>query len=348
LIGARGSLRGSREAAGEKSIRENEVRGLLGRIGLFLALVSIGALSAGCGGGGGEETTVPTTATTPAAATPAAGEGTIGIGQAETVRDVPFSLNTEQPIPPDFKEAYQRQALITVQFYKVGEDPFYPQGLRADESVRASIERLRPEYPTIEFFSYDIDNPGTTESSEGLQPGQYGTLAAQLGVGFTPFVAMLAPSGDQYVITNLFQGYVPRPVLSQALFDLSAVQVETNTSDVDVVLEQIELTETGGGIEYFTVENASRQPVNLQNFSLQVLDPETGEVNPDSPGVTINEAVEIRPRQSVSIGRVPDVVDADGERVVGTFEGGEALQLVPGDQVALLDSGGAVASTYTL
>jgi hypothetical protein len=323
------------------------VRSLPARVGLFLALILIGALSAGCGGGE-ETTTAPPAATTPAATSPATGEGTVGTGQAETIRDVPFSLNTEQPIPPDFKEAYQRRALIVVQFYKVGEDPFYPQGLEADERVRASMERLRAEYPTVEFFSYDIDNPGTTEGSEELEPGQYGTLAAQLGVGFTPFVAMLAPSGEQYVITNLFQGYVPQPVLSQALFDLSAVQVETNTSDIDVVLEQIELTETGGGIEYFTVENGSRRPVNLQNFSLQVLDPETGEVNPDSPGITINEAVEVRPRQSVSIGRVPDVVDADGERVVATFEGGEALELTPGDQVALLDSGGAVASTYTM
>jgi hypothetical protein len=323
------------------------VRSLPARVGLFLALILIGALSAGCGGGE-ETTTAPPAATTPAATSPATGEGTVGTGQAETIRDVPFSLNTEQPIPPDFKEAYQRRALIVVQFYKVGEDPFYPQGLEADERVRASMERLRAEYPTVEFFSYDIDNPGTTEGSEGLEPGQYGTLAAQLGVGFTPFVAMLAPSGEQYVITNLFQGYVPQPVLSQALFDLSAVQVETNTSDIDVVLEQIELTETGGGIEYFTVENGSRRPVNLQNFSLQVLDPETGEVNPDSPGITINEAVEVRPQQSVSIGRVPDVVDADGERVVATFEGGEALELTPGDQVALLDPGGAVASTYTM
>jgi hypothetical protein len=323
------------------------VRSLPARVGLFLALILIGALSAGCGGGE-ETTTAPPAATTPAATSPATGEGTVGTGQAETIRDVPFSLNTEQPIPPDFKEAYQRRALIVVQFYKVGEDPFYPQGLEADERVRASMERLRAEYPTVEFFSYDIDNPGTTEGSEELEPGQYGTLAAQLGVGFTPFVAMLAPSGEQYVITNLFQGYVPEPVLSQALFDLSAVQVETNTSDIDVVLEQIELTETGGGIEYFTVENGSRRPVNLQNFSLQVLDPETGEVNPDAPGITINEAVEVRPQQSVSIGRVPDVVDADGERVVATFEGGEALELTPGDQVALLDPGGAVASTYTM
>jgi hypothetical protein len=316
-------------------------------VGWFVALILIGALVAGCGGGG-EETTTPPAVTTPEAATPAAGEGTIGTGQTETTRDVPFAVNTDQPIPPAFEEAYRRRALIVVQFYKVTEDPFYPQGLQADQKVRDSIDRLRSDYPTIEFFSYDIDNPGTTESGKGLQPGQYGTLAAQLGVGFTPFVALLAPSGDQYVITNLFQGYVPRPVLSQALFDLSAVQVETNTSDVDVVLAQIELTEGGGGIEYFTVENRSDEPVNLQNFTLQALDPETGEVDPDSPGITINEAIEVEPDQSVSIGRVPTVVDADGERVVGTFEVGGALDLSPGDQVALLDSGGAVASTYTI
>ncbi|MDP8950332.1 MAG: lamin tail domain-containing protein [Actinomycetota bacterium] len=317
------------------------------RVGLCLALILIGALFAGCGGGE-EETTAPPAATTPAPASPAAGEGTIGTGQAETIRDVPFSLNTEQPVPPDFKEAYQRRALIVVQFYEVGEDPFYPQGLGPDVQVNNSMETLRSQYPTVEFFSYDIDNPGTAQSTEGLEPGQYGTLAAQLGVGYTPFIAMLAPSGEQYVITNLFQGYVPRAVLNQALFDLSAIQVETNTSDFDVVLERVELTETGGGVEYFTVQNRSRQPVNLQNFTLRVLDPETAEVNPDSPGITINQAVVLRPRQSVSIGRVPDIVDADGERVVGTFEGGQALDLGPGDQVALLDSGGAVASTITI
>jgi hypothetical protein len=310
-------------------------------------LLVLGALSAGCGGGG-EETTVPPAATTPSATSPAAGEGTVGIGQAETIRDVPFSLNTEQPVPPDLREAYQRRALISVQFYKAGEDPFYPQGLGPDRRVQSTMDRLRFQYPTVEFFSYDIDNPGAAQSSEELEAGQYGTLAAQLGVGYTPFVAMLAPSGDQYVITNLFQGYMPRSVLNQALFDLSAIQVETNTSDLDVVLEQIELTETGGGIEYFTVQNRSRRPVNLQNFTVRVLDPETAEVNPDLPGVTINEAILLRPRQSVSIGRVPDIVDADGERVVGTFEGGGALELNPGDQVALLDSGGAVASTFTV
>ena len=93
------------------------------------------------------------------------------------------------------------------------------------------------------------------EGSEGLGPGQYSTLAAQLGVDFTPFVAMLAPSGEQLRDYDLYQGYVSRPVPSRALFDLSSVKVEANTSDVDMILEQMELTETGGGIEYFVVQN---------------------------------------------------------------------------------------------
>jgi hypothetical protein len=97
-----------------------------------------------------------------------------------------------------------------------------------------------------------------------------------------------------------------------------------------------------------TVQNRSPRPVDLQGFSLRVLDPETAQVDPESPGVTISDAVEIQPQQSVSVGRVPDVVDADGEQVAGTFEGGEALDLGPGDQVALLDSGGAVAHTFTV
>ncbi|MDQ4106444.1 MAG: lamin tail domain-containing protein, partial [Actinomycetota bacterium] len=231
---------------------------------------------------------------------------------------------------------------------KAGEDPFYPQGLEVDGSVVSSLEELRPEYPTIEFFSYDIDNPGTAETSEDLQPGQYGTLAAQLGVGYTPFFATLAPRDDKYIIENLFQGYVPQPVLNQALFDLSNADVEGNTSDVDVVLSRIELTETGGGLEYFTVQNRSDRPVNLQGFSLRVLDPETGEVNPDSDGVLVNDEIMVRPGQEVSVGRVPDVVNAEGNRVAGTFEGGGELGLAPGDQLALLDSGGAVASTITV
>jgi hypothetical protein len=305
-------------------------------------------LLAGCGGGE-EEATVPDPATPPATPPTITETSEVGAGQAEAVRDVPFVLNTDQPVPPEFQEAYQRRALISVQFYKEGQDPLgYPQGLEVDERVRSSVERLRARYPTIEFFGYDISNPGTAERSEGLEPGQYGTLAAQLGVGYTPFVAMLAPSGGAYVITNLYQGYVPTPVLSQALYDLSSVQVEDNTSDIDVVLEQLELTETGGGIEYVTIQNRSTRTVNLQGFSLRVLDPETAEVDPDSPGVTINESVEIEPRQSISVGRAPDVVDADGEQVAGTFEGGEPLDLGPGDQVALLDSGGAVANTITV
>ncbi len=280
--------------------------------------------------------------------TPPSGNATVGAGQAETAEDIPLTLNLDQPLPPDFKAAYQRRALITVGFYKESQDSFYPQGLEVDDTVNSSLQELQPDYPTVDFFSYNIDNPGSTVAGEDLQAGEYGTLAAQLGVGMTPFVATLAPRGDGYTIENLYQGYLPQPVLNQSLFDLSSLDVEGNTSDINVQLDRIALTETGGGVEYFTVQNATEQAVSLQGFSLRVLDPETGEVNPNSDGVLLNEDVSVQPGEEVSLGRVPDVQNAEGETVDGTFGGGDALDLAPGDQLALLDSGGAVADTILI
>jgi hypothetical protein len=321
------------------------------RICAYLALVvAFVFVLAGCGGGGGEATPTPVPEASSPASGPASGaavDAGLGQGQAESTKDTPFTLNTDQPVPPDFEEAYGRGARIVVQFYKLDEDSLsYPQGLEVDRQVNRSMERLGRRYPTVEFFSYQITDPGKVDD-ESLNPGQYGTLAAQLGVGITPFVAMLAPNGEEYAITNLYQGYVPEPVLSQALFDLAAVQVEDNTSDVNVRLDQVQ-TNDGGGIEYFTVSNGSNEPVNLNGFELRVLDPENADVDPDLPGVTVNSDVTVEPSETVSIGRVPDVKDDKGERVAGTFEGGTELNLAPGDQVALLDTGGAVASTVTV
>src|SRR3712207_7278882 len=51
---------------------------------------------------------------------------------------------------------------------------------------------------------------------------------------------------------------------------------------------QVQTTEEGGGIEYFTVQNRGTTSVNLQGFTLRVLDPETAQVTPGAPGVTID------------------------------------------------------------
>jgi hypothetical protein len=347
----------SPENVGERSILGKGDGGAHAGSVVYLAFL-LGCLFvfAGCGG---DESQAPVTPTqSPETSTPV-GTPTettvVGEGQAESTQDEAFRLNTAQPVPPNFEEAYGRRARLVVQFYKLDQDSLsYPQGLSVDRKVNQAMMRLSSKYPTIEFFSYGIANPGPVGDEQSLQPGEYGTLAAQLGVGITPFIAMLAPnggespSGDEYVITNLFEGYVPKPVLSQALFDLAAVQVEDNTSDVNVTLEQVQTTEEGGGIEYFTVQNRGTKSENLQGFTVRVLDPETAQVTPGAPGVTIDSDIRVERGQSVSIGRVPDIVDDEGERVAGTFEGGTSLDLAPGDQVALLDPGGAVASTITV
>jgi hypothetical protein len=331
------------------------LRGHFSLLSCSLTLVVLLFLS-GCGGGDDEATVVPPPGGTTGSAVPpaapggnTAGGGTVeGSAQAESLEDQPFTLNLDQPVPPDFRAAYQRKALIVVQFYKEGEDPLYPQGLEVDDFVSSALSDLQSQYPEVEFFSYDISDPGEAETSEELEQGQYGTLAAQLDVGFTPFVAMMAPTGEQYTITNLYQGYVESGVLDQALFDLTSIEVASNTSDTDIELETVELTESGGGIEYFTVTNNGDDRVNLEGFSLRVVDTETGDVTSDSPGVEVNERTRVRAGRSASVGRVPDAVDADGRQVKGTFEGGEDLQLQPGDTVALLDGGGAVVDTVAV
>jgi hypothetical protein len=220
--------------------------------------------------------------------------------------------------------------------------------MRPDKQVDQALDDLRSDYPQVEFFTYDIARPGNAESSEELDRGEYGTLAAQLEVGYTPYVAMLAPRGDQYVIENLFQGYVERGVLNQALFDLTRNDTGGNSSDTDVSLDRIELTESGGGIEYVTVTNQGDQEADLTGFTLHAQDPDTGEIDDSGGGVQIGDSVRLDPGEQASIGRDSGAVDADGREVVGTFSNADAVTLKAGDQVALLDNGGAVVDTITI
>ncbi len=202
----------------------------------LLTILVVFLLAAGCGGD--EQAQPPPAASggatggsqgggppAPSGGNTAGGATVQGKAQAETLLDKPFMLNQRQPVPQDFRNAYQRKALIVVEFFQEGVGPFYPQGLEVDELVNSDLRNLRNDYPEVEFFTYDITKPGDAETSEDLGRGEYGTLAAQLDVGFTPLIVMLAPREDGYVIEKLFQGYVEQGVLDQALFDLSRTDV---------------------------------------------------------------------------------------------------------------------------
>lgn len=66
---------------------------------------------------------------------------------AETHEDSQFELNQRQPVPPDFRAAYQRKALIVVDFTKENPDSTrgieYPQGIRPDDQVSKALSDLR-------------------------------------------------------------------------------------------------------------------------------------------------------------------------------------------------------------
>ena len=70
---------------------------------------------------------------------------------AEALKGRPFKLNRRPAFPPDFRAAYQRRALIVVEFIKKEPDSKwgieYPQGMRPDKQVDSSLHALRGAYP---------------------------------------------------------------------------------------------------------------------------------------------------------------------------------------------------------
>ncbi len=187
-------------------------------LSLFLAALASLLLAAGCVSG---DEQARQASPTPPNKTSVGGSTAEDDAQASSLEGETFTLAPSLPVPPRFEAAYQREVPIVVEFFQQGQDPYYPQGLEVDEMVNNDLMALRDDYPGAEFFTYDIDNPGNAETSEDLEPGEYGTLAAQLDVGYTPFVAMLAPRENGYVVEEVFQGYVDREILDQALYELT-------------------------------------------------------------------------------------------------------------------------------
>lgn len=301
-------------------------------------------LAAACGGE--EETEAPPE---PAVqeSSPEAPETTSAVTGETALENEPVDLIFEdQAVPPDFRAAYERGSPLVIQFFEQGERSFYPQGLGVDSVVDESIGQLQEQYPDVEFFSYDIDNPGVAENSAELELGQYGTLATQLEVGLTPYVAMLAPREEGYVYESIFVGYVTQPVLDQALAELADTQTTGSDESAELVLEQVE-TSQNGALQSVTVGNEAAQAANLGEYELAAVDPSTGEAAPDSGSLGISGEPTVEPGASISIGASGDVEDAEGNPVDATFGEG-SLSVEPGDQVALVDSDGAVIATFTL
>jgi len=252
-----------------------------------------------------------------------------------------------QAVPPDFRAAYERGAPIAVQFYEQDDTAFYPQGLGVDSIVDESMNELRNRYAEVEFFSYDIDDSGSADDSAELELGQYGTLATQLEVGLTPYVAMLAPRDGGYVYERVFVGYVTQPVLEQALSDLANTQTTGSDEEASLVLQQVETVAERGALRSVTVGNDGDGPVVLTGYELAAVEPSTGEASPESRSLTVDGQPTVEPGESISLGRSPDTEDSEGNEVDATFSGG-LLRLEPGDQVALVGPDGAVAATFTL
>jgi hypothetical protein len=315
------------------------------RLLLVACVVLLPVTAAGCGGS--QDTAPPPATTVQGGATGSGAESTSGASKEQSLENEPFNLIFEnQAVPPDFRAAYERGSPIVVQFFKQNGRSFYPQGLGVDSIVDDSIGQLKDQYPDVEFFSYDIDDPGAAKNSGDLELGQYGTLAAQLQVSLTPYVALLAPRGGEYVYETVFVGYVTQPVLDQALADLANIQTTGSDEDTQLLLEQAE-TGDGGELRSVTIGNEADSEADLGGYELTAVNPSTGEADPGSGSLSVDGETLVDAGGSVSLGQTPDVKDTEGNRVDGTFGGG-SLSLGPGDQLALVGPDGAVAATFTL
>jgi hypothetical protein len=96
------------------------------------------------------------------------------------------------------------------------------------------------------------------------------------------------------------------------------------------------------------VTNQGDEEADLSGFTLLLQDPNTGELDNSGDGVQVSDAVRLAPGEQASIGSDAEVVDADGRGGAGVFSDGDSLTLRAGDQVALLDSGGAVVDTISI
>ena len=115
-----------------------------------------------------------------------------------------------------------------------------------------------------------------------------------------------------------------------------------------MIIGQVGFTESGGGVEYFTVISHGDSEIDLSGFILNAVDRETGRPDDATAGIQIIGAVRLVPGQEASLRRTPDLVDADGDQMVGTFAGGELLSVESADQLSPLDDGGAVVDTSSV
>jgi hypothetical protein len=118
--------------------------------------------------------------------------------------------------------------------------------------------------------------------------------------------------------------------------------VRGDSSNIDLAL-QIELTESGGGIEDFMVTSEGDREVDLEGFRDEPRVREGQRLIHRRAGERGHPVVS----RWVRVDR-PDVVDADGDELAATFDAGGVLTLRPGDQVALLDIRGAIVDTISL
>ncbi len=150
---------------------------------LFLVLVVV-LMTAGCFGGDDSTTKTTRTVTT--------GASGGGAGPEEGV-----VLRGADDEPAEFVDALENRPIVVL---------FYIAGNADDIKVLDTVNRLRTSFDSYVFLLYDYKDSDA-----------YGSLAQELEVDYTPFLALVDASA---VLQKRFVGFVDEGTLNQSLVNL--------------------------------------------------------------------------------------------------------------------------------
>ena len=155
------------------------------RTSVMLLVLAVALLTSGCLFGGDDSPT-STASTIPT--------GSVGSGIGPVEGAV---IEATDDDPAEFVDALQSRPLVIL---------FYIAGNADDTKVLDTVNKLRTAFNSYTFLLYDYKDPVA-----------YGTLAQELEVDYTPYLALIDATG---VLQKLFVGYVDEGTLNQSLVNL--------------------------------------------------------------------------------------------------------------------------------
>jgi hypothetical protein len=177
------------------------------RSALLVAVIVVALLAIGCASEGG--TSVPNAGPLPAPQPPPTANAMPTPSSTGTATAAPFTVNANTP--KFFADLIALKTPLVVVFYASSDTAW------AD--VSKEVDAVQKVYGSqAEFLKLSLDdsyNMSSLDTSRQVKARQITNLAQQMGVKFTPYLAVIDRNGD---LTFTHSGYIDSKTLEQELF----------------------------------------------------------------------------------------------------------------------------------